>query len=82
MATLHAIFQVELHIVAQVVEAELIVGSIGHVRGVGIPALLVIKIMNNDADRKTQKTVKLAHPLRVAFGKIVIDCDNMHAAAA
>ena len=35
VAALHAILDFELHVVAQVVEAELIVGAVGDVGGVG-----------------------------------------------
>ena len=40
---LHAILQIELHVVAQVVEAELVVGAVGDVGGVGFAALLVVQ---------------------------------------
>ena len=48
--TLHTIVQIELHVVAQVVEAELVVGAVGDVGPVGLPPLLVVQIMHNDAD--------------------------------
>ena len=37
---LHAIVQVELHVVAQVVEAEFVVGAVGDVGSIGFAALL------------------------------------------
>ncbi len=82
VAALHAIVQVKLHVVAQVVEAELVVGAVGHIGGIGFAALLIVEIMHDDADGQTKKAVELAHPLRVAFGQIVIDRDHVHTAPA
>ncbi len=48
---LHAIAQVELHVVAQVVESEFIVRAIGHIGGVGGAALDVIKVVDDHAHR-------------------------------
>ena len=39
VAALDAIFQAELHVVAQIVEAELVVGAVGDVAGVAGAAL-------------------------------------------
>ena len=39
VAALDAVLDVELHVVAQVVEAELVVGAVGDVGGVGVAAL-------------------------------------------
>ncbi len=79
---LHAVMQIELHVVAQVIKPELVVGAVGHVCCVSLAALLVIEIMHNHPDRQAQKTVELAHPLRVAFGQIVVDRNHVYAAAA
>ena len=43
VAALHAILDVELHVVAQVVEAEFVVGAVGDVGGVGGAALVVAR---------------------------------------
>ncbi len=37
--------------------------------------------MLDDADRQAERMVKLSHPLRVAFGQIVVDGDEMGAFA-
>ena len=42
MAALDAIGQVVLHVVAQIVETEFVVGAVGDVGGVGVAALLVV----------------------------------------
>ena len=82
VAALHAIFQIELHVVAQVVEAELIVGAVSNVGGVSSTALLVVEVVDDHAHRKAQETIELAHPFRVALGQIVVDGNHVHAASA
>ena len=73
---------VELHVVAQVVESELVVGAVGDVGGVGFAALLIVEIVHDDADSQAEEAVELAHPLRIAFGQVVVDGDDVHAASA
>ena len=82
MPALHAVVSVELHVVAQVVEAEFVVGAVGDVGGVGFAALLVVEIVDDDADGQAEEAVELAHPLRVALGQVVVDRDHVHAAPA
>ena len=79
---LHAVLEVELHVVAQVVEAEFVVGAVGDIGGVGFAALVVIEIVHDHADREAQEAVELAHPLGVALGQIVVDRDHVHATPA
>ncbi len=80
VAALHAIVEIELHVVAQIVEAELVVGAVGDVGGIGRPALLVVQVVHDNADGEPQEGVELAHPLGVALGQIVVDGHDMHAA--
>src|SRR5712675_1812259 len=61
-----------LHVVAQVVEAQLVVGAVGDVAGVGRLAFLVAQLVNDHADAETEELVDLAHPLGVALGEIVV----------
>ena len=79
---LHAIAQIELHVVAQIVETEFVVGAVGHVGGVGGAALLVVEVVDDHANTKTEKAVELAHPFRVALGQVIIDGNHVHAASA
>src|SRR5208283_4239661 len=80
VAALHAVAQVELHVVAQVVEAELVVGAVGNVRAVGFAPLVVVEVVHDDANRQAEEGVELAHPLRIALGEIVIYGDDVNAA--
>ena len=81
VAALGAIVQAEFHVVAQVVEAELVVGAVGDVAGVGGFALLVVQAVDHQADRQTHELVEAAHPLRVAAGQVVVDRHDMDAGA-
>src|SRR5437764_15141676 len=81
MSALHAGRQVKLHVVAQVIEAELVVRAVGDVRGVGCLPLKVVHVVLNAADFAAEKAMNLSHPLSVARGQIVIDGDDVNAAA-
>ena len=70
-----------LHVVAQIVEAEFVVGGVRHVAGIGGLALFVVEPVHDDADREAQEAVDLPHPLAVALGEIVVHGDDMHALA-
>ncbi len=82
VAALDAILQAELHVVAQIVEAVLVVGAVGDVAGVALAALLVVQIVHDNADRHAQELVDPAHPLGVALGQIIVDGDDVHALPA
>ena len=81
MAALHHVLEPVLHIVAQIVEAELVIGAVGDVAVVLLLALLVVQPVHDDADGEAQKLVDLPHPFGVAFGEVIVDGDDMHAAA-
>ena len=81
VAALDLILELELHVVAQVVEAELVVGAVGDVGGVGLAALLVGEVVDDDADGEAEEAVDLAHPFGVALGEVVVDGDDVDAAA-
>ena len=69
------------HIVAQVVEAELVVGRVGDVAIVGVAALLVAEVGDDHPDGHAEEAIDLAHPVGVAAGEIVVDGDDMDALA-
>ena len=54
---LHAVFQVKLHVVAQIIEAEFVVGAVGNVGGIGAAALVVIEIVHDHTHRKTKEGI-------------------------
>ena len=73
--------EVELHVVAEVVEAELVVGAVGDVAGVGDLALLIVEVVLNDADRHAEEAVDAAHPFRVAAREVIVHRDDVNALA-
>ena len=81
MPPLHHLRHVVFHIVAQIVEAELVIGAIGDVGGVGLPPLLIVEAVDDDADAHAEEAVDLAHPLGVAAGEVVVDGDDVNALA-
>ena len=81
MAALHHRRDVELHVVAEVVEAEFVVGAVGDVAAVGDLALLIVEVVLDHADRHAEEAVDAAHPLRVAAGEVVVHGDDVNALA-
>ena len=72
-----------LHIIAQVVKSEFIIGTIGDIAAVLRPPLGTsgIHIRLNRTNGHPQCVVHRTHPLSIALGKVVIDGDQMHLAA-
>ena len=81
VAALDTVLDIELHVVAQVVEAEFVVGAVGDVGGVGLAALVVVEVVDDDADGEAEELVDLAHPLGVALGEVVVDGDDVDSVA-
>ena len=71
------VLQPELHVVAQIVEPELVVGAVGNVGVVGRAPLGIGQAMNDDADVEAEEAVDLAHPVGVAPSQVVVDGDDM-----
>ena len=76
------VLQPVLHVVAQIVEAELVVGAVGHVGVVGGLALLVVEPMHDHPDLEPEEVVDLPHPFGVALGEVVVHRHHVHPAAA
>ena len=81
VAPLHELRHVELHVVAEVVESELVVRPVRDVRLVRLAPLMVSQVVLNDTDRHSQETIDPTHPLRVAPGEVVVHGDDMDAVA-
>jgi len=77
--SLHHPFEIELHVVAQVVEAELVVGAIGDVGSIGFLALEIVHLVLDAADGKSEEFVNLAHPLGIATREVIVDRHHMNA---
>ncbi len=76
-----ALLDVHRHVVAQVVEAEFVVGAVGDVGGVGLALVVGLHLREVDADREAEEAVELAHPLGVALRQVVVHRDDVHAVA-
>ncbi len=70
-----------LHVVAQIIEAELRIGAVGDVAAVVLLALSIIEAVHDDPDAEAQEPVDSPHPLGVAAGEIVVDGDQVNALA-
>ena len=70
-----------LHIVAQIVEPELVVGRIGNVRFVSRAALRFGQVGHDHPHGQPQEGVDLPHPFRVATGQVIIDRNDVDAFA-
>ncbi|KGE03265.1 hypothetical protein HRUBRA_02213 [Pseudohaliea rubra DSM 19751] len=76
--TLELVVQGEGHVVAEIIEAELVVGAVDHVAAVG-GALLLRQLAGADhAHLQTEELVERPHPAGVPAGEIVVHGDQVH----
>ena len=78
---LHHLVLLDNHVVAEVVEAELVIGTESHVAAIGVLSLGEIHIMGNKAYGEAQEFIKMAHPLAVALGQVVVHRNHVHTLA-
>ena len=69
------------HVVAQVVEAELVVRAVGDVGGVGVAASGARHVRQDHVGGEAEEVVDAAHPLRVVLREVVVDGDDVDALA-
>ncbi len=79
-AELHHRLARTLHVVAQIVEPEFVVGAVGDVGGVLGAADIRRQVVDDAADFEAEEPVDLPHPLAVALGEIVVDGDDVDTA--
>ena len=79
MPPLHHVLLVKSHVVTQIVEAQFVVGAVGNIGQIGLPAFIGLFAVDDQTHLQAQETVDLSHPLRVTLGKVVVDRDNVHA---
>ena len=78
---LDVVRQLELHVVAEIVEPELVVRAVGDVGGVRHLALGVVELVLDHADGHPEEAVDAAHPLGVAAGEVVVHGHDVDALA-
>ena len=66
------------HVVAQVVEAELVVGAVGDVAGVLLAALDGGLAHKDAAGGQSQETVDAPHEVGLVLGEVVVDGDDVY----
>ena len=76
---LHLVGGPERHVVAKVVEAELVVGAVHDVGRVGLPLLRGGLARHHHPGTHPQKGIDCAHPLRVAPCEVVVDGHDVNA---
>ncbi len=81
VAPLDHVLEADLHVVPQVVEAELVVRPVRDVAGVGPTAFLVVHVVLDDADGQAEGLIDGAHPVAVPLGQVVVDRDDVDALA-
>ncbi len=81
VSALDVVRQLELHVVAQVVESELVVGAVGDVGGVGDLAVGVVEIVLDDSDSHAEEAVDPAHPFGVAARQVIVHRNDVDALA-
>ena len=79
MPALDAVIAMPRHVVAEVIESELVVGSVRDVAGVGGAPLREIHPVLDASDGEPEEGVDPPHPLAVAPGEIVVHRDEVDA---
>ncbi len=75
------ILQPEFHVVPQVIKAKLVVGAIGDIGRVSRLAGSIINPVHDHPNLKPEKVVKLAHPVGITAGQVIVDRDQVHPTA-
>ena len=81
LAALDFLFERESHVVAQIVEAEFVVGAVGDVAGVGGVLFVLVLAGDDDAHGEAEEFVDATHPLGVALGEVVVHCNDVNTLA-
>ena len=82
VGTLHQVVGRHGHVVAQVVETELIVGTEGDIGEIGLTTLVGVGPVLVDAiDTEAVEHIERSHPLGVTLGEVVVDGHHMHTVA-
>ncbi len=68
---LEALRHLRRHVVAQVVEAELVVGAVGDVGEIGRLLVRVLHLRHDDTHGEPEEAVDAAHPLGIALREVV-----------
>ena len=78
MVALVHLGQLRLHVVAQVIKTQFVVGRVGHITAVRRVLFLFRLLRVHNACCKPKKTEDLAHPFGVTFREVIVHRHNMH----
>ncbi len=81
VTALHAVLRPHHHVVTQVVEAELRIGTVGHIGLIGGHLLNGLHAALDEAHLHPQEAVDASHPLGVALGQVIVHGDDVHVVA-
>ena len=73
--------EAERHVVAQVVEAELVVSAVGNIGGIGGALFFRRLERRDDTDGEAEEFIQRTHPVGVAAGQVVVDGDHVYTLA-
>ncbi len=73
------LLQTKRHVVAQIVKAIFVVGSVGDIGIISGPLLLRTHAGDHYANAHAEKLIDLSHPLGIAPRQIVVNGDHMDA---
>ena len=72
------VLEPHLHIVAEVIKAELVIGTVGYIAVIFYTAGIVFHIGKNNADTYTQIRINGSHPIGIPFCKVIVYRYNMN----
>ncbi|MPM77474.1 hypothetical protein SDC9_124477 [bioreactor metagenome] len=79
MSALNHLVFIYNHIIAQIIEAVFVICSICYVGVVCGLLFGAVAAVYHEAYRQPQIVIYFSHPFAVAFGQIIVHCNNMHA---
>ena len=69
------------HVVAQVIEAEFVIGAVGNVRGESLLLGVMRHLRKIAAHRQTEERMQASHPFRISLGEVVVHRNDVDALA-
>ena len=78
MFPVDALLGIKLHIVAQVVESELIIRAIGNIAFVGLFPLRIIHPVDNDSHTESQGVINYTHPVGIPLCQVIVDRNQVN----
>ena len=81
MTSLNTALFVNNHVVTEIIKAHFIVCAVSNIGSISLAACRIIFFMNNKPNGESEKVIKLAHPLAVTLGKVIVNRNDVNALA-